>query len=67
MKKKAFDVEPAKFEDDPGYKDVKPADQSADNDIDRIAPDNEPGKKETDEAYFKKRNSSEAFPDPAKK
>ena len=61
-KKKPFDVERQKFEEEPEYKDVKRADQSADNDIDRVTPGNDPGKKATDEAYIKNQSGSGTGP-----
>jgi hypothetical protein len=53
MKKKQFGVEPAKFEKDPGYVDVKRADQSGDNDSDYAPPLPDEAKKATDESYLK--------------
>ena len=65
MEKKQFGVEPAKIDKEPEYRDVKPADQSGDNDMDKMPPPvNDEAKKETDEAYLK--NSAGSGPAPNK-
>jgi len=53
-KKKPYNVVPQKFEQEFEYNDVKPADQSGDNDIDRITrnEDADGAKKQTDESYM---------------
>ena len=60
MKKdKQFNVKHQKFEEDPAYIDVKRADQSGDNDIDRMAPQpNDKAKEATDEAYLENQSGT---------
>jgi len=58
MEKKQFNVEHQRFEKEPGYKDVKPADQSADNDIDRLTSADDEAKKSTDDAYMKNKTGN---------
>jgi hypothetical protein len=67
MKKKQYDVMPAKFEKEPEYKDIKPADQSSDNDTDRITPANDRNKEKTDEAYLKNSTGSGTAPNEGRK
>jgi hypothetical protein len=58
-KDKQFNVKHQKFEDEPEYNDVKRADQSGDNDIDRIVSQpNDKAKEETDEAYTKNQSGT---------
>ncbi|MES2648688.1 MAG: hypothetical protein V4717_17560 [Bacteroidota bacterium] len=67
-KDKQFNVKHQKFEEEPEYRDVKPADQSGDNDIDRIATHpNDKAKEETDEAYRKNQSGSETSRSSVKK
>ena len=63
VKKEQNENQPQKIGTDPGYKDIKRADESADNDMDRIAPQpNDDAKKATDEAYMKDQTGSGTGP-----
>ena len=62
MKKKAFDIEPQKFEKDSKYRDIKPAGQGGDNDMDRETPSPDDAKKATDEAYSKNQSGAGMAP-----
>lgn len=64
MKKdKQYGVKPQKFEEEFEYRDVKPADQSGDNDTDRIVTnEDDKGKQATDEAYIKQQSGNGMSP-----
>jgi hypothetical protein len=63
MKKdKQYGVKPQKFEEEFEYRDIKPADQSGDNDTDRIVKKDDEGKKATDEAYMKEQTGNGTSP-----
>jgi len=64
-KNKQYDVKHQKFEEEFEYRDVKPADQSGDNDTDRIVADDEESKKATDEAYIKNQTGKDESSSPA--
>ncbi|CAN5508697.1 hypothetical protein BH10BAC3_BH10BAC3_07700 [soil metagenome] len=63
-KTKQSGVKPEKFESEPEYKDLKRANESADNDMDRVAPNNiyDDAKKATDEAYMKDQSGKGTSP-----
>ena len=62
LKKKSFGAEPRKFEEESEYRDVKPADQSGDNDTDRVPAASDGVRKATDEAYTKNQAGSGTGP-----
>jgi hypothetical protein len=62
-KNKQYGVKPQKFEEEFEYRDIKPADQSGDNDTDRIiSNDDDESKKATDEAYMNEQQGNGTSP-----
>lgn len=60
-----FGIDRQKLEKGKQYRDIKPAEQSGDNDMDRVSPENDKAKEETDKAYLKQGNKSGISPDQA--